>query len=53
MAISQSEVVVERTQLLSHDRDLRLTLPETTMVIIASSGAIWAVILGALNAFLS
>ena len=50
MASSQSGALVERTVVLSDDQDVRLSLPEATMFIVASSGALWALLYGAFNA---
>ncbi|MGI9510064.1 MAG: hypothetical protein ACR2QJ_12040 [Geminicoccaceae bacterium] len=50
MTGSQSGTLVESTPTLCHDQDVKLSLPEATMFIVASSGALWALIYGAFNA---
>ncbi len=57
MSGSNHGALVETGAGLSKDRsesfddlDARLTLPETTMFVVASSGALWALLYGAFNA---
>ena len=51
MTGSQSAALVEKAPALSAtDEDVKLTLPETTMFIVGSSGVLWALIYGAFNA---
>lgn len=49
---SQTGALVESTAALAQDQDTRLPLPEATMFIVASSGALWALLYGAFNALL-
>jgi hypothetical protein len=46
----QTGVLAEDTQALAETQDRRLPLPEATMFIVASSGALWALLFGAFNA---
>jgi|GEM_PF-4113258 len=46
----QSGTLVERAPALSEERELRLSLPETTMFIIGSCGVLWALLFGVINA---
>ena len=46
---SESGTLVERAPVLSEEGEMRLSLPETTMFIVASSGALWALLYGAFN----
>ncbi|MDH3659405.1 MAG: hypothetical protein OEU92_05130 [Alphaproteobacteria bacterium] len=50
MAGPQSGALVERAPALSHDEDVRLSLPEATMFIVGTSGALWALLYGAFRA---
>jgi len=44
-----SAALVEQSPSLVEDHEVRLSLPETTMLIVGSSGALWALLYGALN----
>ena len=53
---SQTGILAERAatlpadeSLLAPDGDVQLSLPQTTMVIVGLSGALWAVLFGAFN----
>jgi hypothetical protein len=50
MSSSQTGVLVKDPQALAEAQDDRLPLPEATMFIVASSGALWALLYGAFNA---
>lgn len=51
MTTSQSGALVERAPgALCDDQEVQLSLPEATMMIVASSGALWALLYGAFNA---
>ncbi len=50
MSSSQTGALVQDTQTLAETQDQRLPLPEATMFIVASSGALWALLYGAFNA---
>ena len=50
MTSSQSGALVEGTPTLCEDQEVRLSLPEATMVIVGSSGLLWALLYGAFNA---
>lgn len=47
---SQTGALVKETAALAEVQDERLPLPEATMFIVASSGALWALLYGAFNA---
>ena len=49
---AQTGTLTEDTQALADMQDKRLPLPEATMFIVASSGALWALLYGAFNALL-
>lgn len=51
MTASQSGTLVENAPALSADQDVPLSLPEATMLIIGSSGVLWALLYGTFNAF--
>lgn len=50
MAGSQTEALVDRTAVLMEEDEVRLSLPEATMMIVACSGVLWALLYGAFNA---
>ena len=50
MTVSQSGSLVEQSPALGHEEDVRLSLPETTMVIVGASGVLWALIYAAFRA---
>ncbi len=50
MTGSQSGTLTENAAALSEDEDVQLSLPEATMFIVGTSGALWAVLYGAFNA---
>ncbi|MEM9439819.1 MAG: hypothetical protein AAGA73_05185 [Pseudomonadota bacterium] len=49
---SQTRALADETQALVEVQDKRLPLPEATMFIVASSGALWALLYGAFNALI-
>lgn len=53
MNASQTGTFVERTPALTEDQDVKLSLPEATMFIVGSSGVLWALLYGAVNALFS
>lgn len=50
MTGSQSGTLVEGPPAIAHEEEVRLSLPETTMVIVGSSGMLWALLYGAFRA---
>ena len=50
--VSQSTALIERAPALVDDEEVRLSLPETTMVIVGTSGLLWALLFGAFNALI-
>ena len=50
MTGSQSGTLVETPSAIAHDQEVRLSLPETTMFVVGSSGVLWALIYGAFRA---
>ena len=46
----QSGTLVEKAPTCTEEREVRLSLPEATMFIVASSGVLWALLFGAFNA---
>ncbi len=49
MAGTQQGMLNETPSVLIDEQDLRLTLPEATMFIVASSGALWVCLFGLAN----
>ncbi len=49
MAGTQQATLSGASHDLENDQDDRLTLPEATMFIVASSGALWALLFGIAN----
>lgn len=49
MAGTQQATLSDASPALGNDQDDRLTLPEATMFIVASSGALWALLFGIAN----
>lgn len=52
MAGTHQGSLAEAPNILADDRAQRLSLPEATMFIVASSGALWALLFGAANLLL-
>lgn len=52
MAGSHTEALVDRSAILIEEEDVRLSLPEATMMIVACSGVLWALLYGAFNALI-
>jgi hypothetical protein len=52
MAGSQTSALGGRAPAIAQDQEVRLSLPEATMFIIGSSGVLWLVLYGAVNALL-
>ncbi|MGI9484794.1 MAG: hypothetical protein ACR2RF_02715 [Geminicoccaceae bacterium] len=50
MTGSQTATLIENTAALSEDQDVQLSLPEATMFIVGTSGVLWALLYGTLNA---
>jgi hypothetical protein len=46
----QTAALVKDSRTLDETQDERLPMPEATMFIVASSGALWALLFGAFNA---
>ncbi len=53
MAGSQQGILDEAPTVSVDESDLRLSLPEATMFIVASSGALWVLLFGVMNLLLS
>ena len=45
--VSRSSAFVDKAPALTYEQEVRLSLPETTMVIVGASGALWALLYGA------
>jgi len=52
MAGTQQGLINQPTSTMADDEEMRLTLPEATMFIVASSGALWVLLFGLVNVFL-
>ncbi len=52
MAGTQQGLLNQPTSTMADDEEMRLTLPEATMFIVASSGALWVLLFGLVNVFL-
>lgn len=52
MAGTQQGTLTETPSVLIDQEDRRLSLPEATMFIVASSGALWVLLFGVANLFL-
>jgi hypothetical protein len=52
MAGTQQGALGETPHALIDNQESRLSLPEATMFIVASSGALWALLFGAVNVLL-
>ncbi|MEM7042336.1 MAG: hypothetical protein AAF543_05955 [Pseudomonadota bacterium] len=51
MTASQSAALADKAPALSApEEEVKLTLPETTMFVVGTSGVLWALIYGAFNA---
>lgn len=48
----QSGALVEKAPTRSEEQEVRFSLPEATMFIVASSGVLWALLFGAFNALI-
>lgn len=48
--VEQASTMTPDQSLITQDEDVRLSLPETTMVIIGTTGMLWASLYGAFNA---
>lgn len=52
MAATHQGILTNTTSTLADELDTRLSLPEATMFIVASSGALWVLLFGVANFFL-
>lgn len=52
MAATQQGILTDNSSTLVDELDTRLSLPEATMFIVASSGALWVLLFGIANFFL-
>lgn len=52
MAATQQGILTDTTSTMVDELDTRLSLPEATMFIVASSGALWVLLFGLANFFL-
>lgn len=49
---SQTGALIQRAPALAEEEDVKLSLPESTMFIVGSSGFLWALLYGAFNALI-
>ena len=49
MATTQQGILAETGDVAANEQERRLTLPESTMMIVGSSGALWVMLYGLIN----